>query len=112
MRYGACLVVLSWMVGGVAAFADDKSSAAFDSLDFQPEYVFTTSMMNGGKRMAIKPNEYCRPFAFKPDFLQKRCKPHRNSFICQGETESFLISVYASKEECDKYLSYARKQLD
>ncbi len=73
------------------------------------KYVFATSIFE--KSLSIKPNEHCREWTFAPDFIATHCTQERNSYICKGSIENFMLSVYGSLEECNQYLAHARKAL-
>ncbi len=81
--------------------------SAFCSIGNAERWIFTTSVFPNA--VAIKPNEICRKWAFSDDFIKEKCKADRNSYLCTGNIEKFIISVYSSQKECEEYLAYSRK---
>lgn len=71
-------------------------------------WIFTTEISQNNVPF-VKANETCRKWAFTDEFIQSKCKKERNSFLCVGNLEKFIVSTYGSKEKCEEFLAQARK---
>lgn len=73
-------------------------------------WVFTSSLANKSEMMAIPKKEFCRPIS--TSLMSNKCVQYKQGYVCPQENEShFVISTYATKNECNKALKKAKRLL-